>query len=286
MFERICEVDKASSDASGAASGQSSHGTSKDEIVSAPPEPLPKQLAHVVMYESGLCNLSLLRFKETESQFAKLAHENTWSKAFYQHIRIVCVLAQGDIAHAVDKLAPEMEKLITRRIGGRLISAEQYTKKRADELLLCQGSKTETDSRSISGKSSASSDSGSHSPKIPRLGSVFSVPFTGRAASGRDNCWIHPALQVPALEVLYLWNAFGQVSRELQLQYLGIVDSYLAFLCGPVDSDPQGHIRIEYRDASSASDPESASHEGCGSVSDRKDDGVVQINKTEPIPFE
>lgn len=50
----------------GAASGGAAAGPG-DSAGPVPDEPLPKQLEHVVLYESGLCNMSLLRFSEASA---------------------------------------------------------------------------------------------------------------------------------------------------------------------------------------------------------------------------
>lgn len=126
-------------------------------------------------------------------------------------MKIVCALGMGKVNQAATELAPAVEGLLERKLGGKLISAEQYAQKRASELVEAQGMRARPDGQGFGG-------------------SVWSQPVADSVSPERG---IHPGCTMAALELLYLWNAFGQVSRSMQLRYLSVIDSYLLhLLCG------------------------------------------------------
>jgi len=98
------------------------------------------QLQHVCAYELGFCYLFSLQYDICSSFFARLEKENSWSKAFFAYVQAVCALDSPTVdatqaAQIATPIFERVEKLVTRKIGGKVISIEQFVIERANQFL-------------------------------------------------------------------------------------------------------------------------------------------------------
>jgi hypothetical protein len=87
------------------------------------------QLAHLNAYEIAWCEAFQHDWEAARLQFKRLQDENTWSKAFYAYMQAVALLQLGAVRDARAKMR-EVVALSNRKLGGRVISAEQWAVRR------------------------------------------------------------------------------------------------------------------------------------------------------------
>ncbi|KAJ3035393.1 hypothetical protein HK097_004222, partial [Rhizophlyctis rosea] len=86
-----------------------------------------KQLAHVCLWDMGLCWLALGRFKEAAECYEVLRKESRWSRAMYAYMLGVCLYAEDAEGNAerVSQLFEEVPRL-RRKVAGRSIPIEKF----------------------------------------------------------------------------------------------------------------------------------------------------------------
>ena len=87
------------------------------------------QLAHLNMYESMWCRGAGFQWDRVLALAEYLQRENAWSKAFYSYVRAVALLELGRMGEGRQAMLTVLT-LSSRRIGGKVIPAEQYALKR------------------------------------------------------------------------------------------------------------------------------------------------------------
>ena len=96
------------------------------------------QLVHLCQYELGWNDAFRLHWRHAAERFALLARENAWSKMFYTYMCGLAALQQGDLAGGRGAMVAVLRLWradATRKLGNRVISADQYALRRAAEFV-------------------------------------------------------------------------------------------------------------------------------------------------------
>lgn len=218
---------------------------------------VPRQVGHLCAYEMGLCECFAFHWQAALGHFALLEAENSWSRAFYAYVRAVCLLALGSVDDALERLEG-VPALIERKIGGKLISAEQFVIRRAEEAMAAalvavrdarHASPSTASAERIRGMLFTSFLTEDDVLRLSRpLGGAGEDGSAATAASSAEKDEGSPAdrlspairgtLAMPALEMGYLFNGFSQVRPAAVWEAIDLVDGFLAHLAGRDDWTP------------------------------------------------
>ena len=152
-----------------------------------------------------------------------LEEENTWSRPFYAYMHALCLGAHAEAAQSAEALARVAELAeVSRSLGGRRISVEQWAVRRAQEALVRHGA-----------------DECVH-------WDVAMPSSEGAAAAVPVPCYT-PA---PLLEAVYLFNGFACMSQEAVYAVCARTDSALFSMAGVQLADTAGqagwvHLRAD-----------------------------------------
>lgn len=203
-------------------------------------------------YELGMSDIAAMRWPLAAQRFGGLQEDNSWSKAFFTYTQAACLLACGRLAAAAERLRT-VESLCTRRIGGRLISEEQFALKRAHELLQDHDDSTADDDTGTDTAAVASAaDPDSEPDEIRAATQPTGSPVARVARSGGSRRGSLPMrvgimgadsmrLQVPALELAYAFNLVPQMSTEEVHAAMEVIEACLTgMMVATDDTTPPG----------------------------------------------
>lgn len=100
------------------------------------------QVTHLASYELSLIEMARATpasLAACESRLQALGRVNIWTRAFYKYSRGITLLALGR-ADEARRCLRDVERLLERRVAGKLISAENFASKRAKEALSSEAS--------------------------------------------------------------------------------------------------------------------------------------------------
>ncbi len=166
-----------------------------------PPPPSADELAWVDGFS--------LRWPAVLSHATKLQAENAWSKAFYAYLRGVALLELGRLGEARDAML-DVLTLSSRKLGGRVIPAEQFALRRAATFVCLTAAPPGAPSRHGRAAEAellarAAGGGGSHLPP-PRALPAHVAPGSPAHAAA-----LAYPLTLPGLELLYYFGGFSQM---------------------------------------------------------------------------
>ena len=174
------------------------------------------QLADLCSYELQWSFAFQHNWKEVLPLNNNLQKDNNWSKAFYAYMQAISLLYLGRFKEARTKMI-EVLRVSSRKLGGRVIPAEQYAVRRASEFLaltipFSNSNNNETTSTGVSLAEPTAAELGGANYvriKLPEQVAINSPAY--------NQFLVYP-LVCPGLEVMYLFNGGPQMSKkDLQL---------------------------------------------------------------------
>lgn len=185
------------------------------------------QLLHLCDYELGFCGAFSHDWDAVRSCFTILAAENAWSKVFYTFMTGLAHLQQGRLREGRAALRAVIRLWAsesTRKLGNKVISADQYALRRAVEFCAATSIEGETEEGSDDEEFIAAIIAASGGYAGPRLRLPAFVP-QGSAAHAA-------ALGAPCpligLECVYFFNGASQMDETALVSALAQVDAVLA----------------------------------------------------------
>lgn len=181
------------------------------------------QLAHLCDYELSWCKAFTHDWAAVARLNASLKVENNWSKAFYCYMQGVAALEVGNVADARRRMV-EVLRLGSRKLGGKVIPAEQYAVRRAAEFVaLTAPPQTATEGSDASVDEPSQADLGGPLP-VHRI----RLPASVVPGSSPSHCaaLAYPCT-LPGLESIYLFNGFNQMQEADLNKAVAQVDAVL-----------------------------------------------------------
>ena len=178
------------------------------------------QLESLSAYERAWCEAFSGDWETTAELFAQLRDSNNWSKAFYAYGVAVAMLQLGRLGEARAAMS-DVLTLSSRRLGGRVIPAEQYAVKRAVEYLaftLPPLGSVVSDVPPSSTAPSLSPPAGITRVRIP----AFVAPGSPAHAAALA----YPTM-LPGLELIYFFGGFSQMGGCALAESLRTADASL-----------------------------------------------------------
>lgn len=156
-----------------------------------------------------------LALQLARSCWTVLEEENTWSRPFYAYMHALCLGAHAEAVQSAEALARVAELAeVSRSLGGRRISVEQWAVRRAQEALVRHGA-----------------DECVHWD--------VAMPSSESAAAAVPVPCYTPA---PLLEAVYLFNGFACMSQQAVYAVCARADSALFSMAGVQLADAAGQV--------------------------------------------
>ena len=177
------------------------------------------QLRDLCDYELAWCAAFAGQWDAVSSLFGRLQADNSWSRSFYAYMRGVAELQRGQ-PWAARRAFVECLTLwsqAARRVGNKVISAEQFAVRRAAEfvcLTVIPGAPDDPELGAILGAHVFSS-------RLP-------LPETVAVGSPAHAALLSCPLPLPGLEASYLFNAAPQMDSRALLEAVAQVDAALS----------------------------------------------------------
>lgn len=212
-----------------------------------------KQFAQLGQYEAGWSFAFTHDWQQTENVFRTLRFENNWSPAFYAYLEGAALIQQGRIAEGRDALKKAI-KLSGRKLGGKVISAEQFALKRAAEfvaLTYCDApAKTVRADDPVMGPDETVLQA-SVLASVPKM----RLPAAVARGSEAHAAMLGYAVPLIGLECIYLFNGATQMDKAACRSGIAQCDAVLKALAKGQVFDSAAPVWQEAKGAKSGQSP-------------------------------